>query len=89
MNMNNISKIYEHEQNLKKSCKQIQIAQMSFICHIHNYTKYNEERMCSWGFGALLKGLTSVVDNSCQSRDSKPQPQVTSPTLYPVGIRKS
>ncbi len=21
----------------------------------------------SWGFGALLKGLTSVVDNSCRS----------------------
>ncbi len=26
------------------------------------------------GFGALLKGLTSVVDTSCQSRDSNPQP---------------
>ncbi len=39
----------------------------------------------SWGFGVLLKGLTSVVDNSCQSRDSNPQPQVTSPTLYPLG----
>ncbi len=24
----------------------------------------------SWGFSALLKGLTSVVDNSCRSRDS-------------------
>ncbi len=35
--------------------------------------------------GALLKGLTSVVDNSCRSRDSNPQPQVTSPTLYPLG----
>ncbi len=32
----------------------------------------------SWGFGALLKGLTSVVDTSCQSRDSNPQPWVTS-----------
>ncbi len=32
----------------------------------------------SWGFGALLKGLTSVVDNSCRSRDSNPQPRVTS-----------
>ncbi len=30
------------------------------------------------GFGALLKGLTSVVDTSCQSRDSNPQPWVTS-----------
>ncbi len=31
----------------------------------------------SRGFGALLKGLTSVVDTSCQSRDSNPQPWVT------------
>ncbi len=30
------------------------------------------------GFGALLKRLTSVVDTSCQSRDSNPQPWVTS-----------
>ncbi len=35
-----------------------------------------------WGFSALLKGLTSVVDNSCQ--DSNPQHRVTSPTLYPL-----
>ncbi len=39
----------------------------------------------SWGFGALLKGLTSVVDNSCQSRDSNPKPRDTSPTIYPLG----
>ncbi len=39
----------------------------------------------SRGFGALLKGLTSVVDNSSRSRDSNPQPRVTSPTLYPLG----
>ncbi len=39
----------------------------------------------SWGFGALLKGLTSVEDNSCRSWDSNPQPRVTSPTLYPLG----
>ncbi len=39
----------------------------------------------SWGFDALLKGLTLVVDNSCQSRDSNPQPRVTIPTLYPLG----
>ncbi len=72
---------------------------MSFICHIHNYTEYNEEWNVfsafnpskwssmqptvqrpgsSWGFGALLKGLTSVVDTSCQSRDSNPQSWVTS-----------
>ncbi len=39
----------------------------------------------SWGFGALLKGLTAVVDTSCRSRDSNPQPWVSSPTLYPLG----
>ncbi len=39
----------------------------------------------SWGFRALLKGLTSVVDNSCQSQDSNQQPRVTSPTLYLLG----
>ncbi len=36
----------------------------------------------SWGFSALLKGLTSVVKNSCRSRDSNPQPRVTSPFLH-------
>ncbi len=41
----------------------------------------------SWGFGALLKGLTSVVDNSCQSRDSNPQPRVTCLTVYPLEPR--
>ncbi len=41
----------------------------------------------SWGFGALLKGLTSVLDNSCRSRDSNPQPRVTSPMLYPLEPR--
>ncbi len=25
------------------------------------------------------------MDNSCRSRDSNPQPRVTSPTLYPLG----
>ncbi len=39
----------------------------------------------SCGFGALLKGLTSIVDNSSRSRDSNQQPQITSPTLYPLG----
>ncbi len=123
---------------------------MSFICHIHNYTEYNQQwnvfsafkpskcthleqrththtwssehthtqthleqwthtHLEQWththtntpgavnthtpgavgsrGFGALLKGLTSVVDNSCRSRDSNPQPRVTSPTLYPLEPR--
>ncbi len=35
--------------------------------------------------GFFLKGLTSVVDNSCRSRESNPQPRVTSPPLYPLG----
>ncbi len=39
----------------------------------------------SWGFSALLKGLTSVMNNSCWSWHSNPQPRVTSPTLYPLG----
>ncbi len=83
---------------------------MSFICHIHNYTEYNQQwnvfsafnpSKCThtWssgqpmlrhpgssrGFSALLKGLTSVVDNSCRSWDSNPQPRITCPTLYPLG----
>ncbi len=41
----------------------------------------------SWGFGALLKGLSSVVDISCRSQDSNPQSLVTSPTLYPLEPR--
>ncbi len=85
---------------------------MSFICHIHNYTEYNQQwNVCSafnpskcthtWssgqptlrfpgssrGFSALLKGLTSVVDNYCRRRDSNPQPRVTSPMLYPLEPR--
>ncbi len=31
------------------------------------------------GVGALLKGLTSVMDNSCQSRDSKSDALSTRP----------
>ncbi len=81
---------------------------MSFICHIHNYTEYNQQWNVfsafnpsthtwisgqptlrhpgsSWRFGALLKGLTKVVDNSCWSQVSNPQPRITSPTLYPLG----
>ncbi len=41
----------------------------------------------SGGCSALLKGITSVVDNSCRSRDSNPQPRVTSPTLYSLEPR--
>ncbi len=53
----------------------------------------------SWGFCALLKGLTSVVVLKVKralhihsphlqflpARDSNPQPRFTSPTLYPLG----
>ncbi len=51
--------------------------------HTHTHTWSSGELTLrrpgsSRGFGALLKGLTSVVDNSCRSRDSNPQPQVTS-----------
>ncbi len=38
----------------------------------HTHTWSSERcgaRGGSWGFGALLKGLTSVVDNSCRSRE--------------------
>ncbi len=39
----------------------------------------------SWRFGALLKGLNSVMENSCRNRDLNPQPRVTSPMLCPLG----
>ncbi len=42
------------------------------------FSAFNPSKWSSWGFSALLKGLTSVVDTSCQSRDSNPQPWVTS-----------
>ncbi len=51
---------------------------MSFICHIHNYTEYNEEwnvfsafnpSKCTHTLGAVGLGL----------------PRVSSPTLYPLG----
>ncbi len=92
------------------NASEARMLQMSFICHIHHYTKYNQQWNVfsafnpsksthtwssgqltlqrpgsSWGFGALLKGLTSVVDNSCRSRDLNPQPRIKSPTLYPLG----
>ncbi len=64
------------------------------LTHLSVHTPGAEGSQCwcpgtSWGFGALLKGLTSVVDNSCRSGDSNPQPRVTSPTLYPLEQRFS
>ncbi len=62
---------------------------MSFICHIHNYTKYNEEwnvfsafnpskctHLEQWAADCAAPGEQSWT--SCRSRDSNPQPWVTS-----------
>ncbi len=51
----------------------------------HTHTWRRGRPGSSRGLGALLKGLTSVVYNTCWSWDSNPQPRVTSPTLYPLG----
>ncbi len=59
----------------------IQSIMRSEMCSLHltHPSGAVGSRHCSaWGFSALLKGLTSVVDTSCQSRDSNPQPWVTS-----------
>ncbi len=65
----------------------IQSITSSEICALHltHPSAHTPGAVGSRGFGALLKGLTSVVDNYCRSRDSNQQPQVTSPTLYPLG----
>ncbi len=62
---------------------------MSFICHIHNYTEYNEEwnvfsafnpskctHLEQWAADCAAPGEQSWT--SCRSRDSNPQPWVTS-----------
>ncbi len=62
---------------------------MSFICHIHNYTEYNEEwnvfsafnpskctHLEQWAADCAVPGEQSWT--SCRSRDSNPQPWVTS-----------
>ncbi len=62
---------------------------MSFICHIHNYTEYNEEwnvfsafnpskcaHLEQWAAECAAPGEQSWT--SCRSRDSNPQPWVTS-----------
>ncbi len=64
------------------------LEQWTHTPHTHTHTPGAVgSRGSSRGFGALLKGLTSVVDNSCRSQDSNPQPRVTSPTLYPLEPR--
>ncbi len=64
-------------------------AQMRFICHIHNYTEYNEEwnvfsafnpskctHLEQWAADCAAPGEQSWT--SCRRRDSNPQPWVTS-----------
>ncbi len=64
-------------------------ARMSFICHIHNYTEYNEEwnvfsafnpskctHLEQWAADCAAPGEQSWT--SCRSRDLNPQPWVTS-----------
>ncbi len=61
------------------------ITQQWNLCSAFNLEQWAADaaatRRAVWRFGALHKGLTSVVDNSCRSRDSNPQPRITSPTL--------
>ncbi len=65
------------------------LARMSFICHIHNYTEYNEEwnvfsafnpSKCThaWSSGQPTAAPGEQSWTSCRSRDSNPQPWVTS-----------
>ncbi len=67
----------------------IQITRMSFICHIHNYTEYNEEwnvfsafnpskctHLEQWAADCAAPGEQSWT--SFRSRDSNPQLWVTS-----------
>ncbi len=66
---------------------------MSFICHIHNYTEYNEEwnvfsafnpskctHLEQWAANCAAPGEQSWT--SCRSQDSNPQPWVTSGFKY-------
>ncbi len=77
-------------------------ARMSFICHIHNYTEYNEE----WNvFSAFNPSKCTHTWSSGQPTVQRPGssrglpvgagirthnlglPRVSSPTLYPLGQR--
>ncbi len=64
----------------------IQSIMRSEMCSL-NLTHPSVHTPAAVRFGALLKGLISVRDNSCQSRDSNPQPRVTNPMLYPLEPR--
>ncbi len=55
--------------------------------HLEQWAVDTAAPVSSRGFCALLKGLNSVVDNSCRSWDSNPQPRVKRPTLYPLEPR--
>ncbi len=74
---------------INRKQQQTNSARMSFICHIHNYTEYNEE----WNvFSAFNPSKCTHLEQwaadcaaprkqswtSCRSRDSNPQPWVTS-----------
>ncbi len=75
----------------------IQSITSSEMCSLHltNLSAHTPGAVCSRHCGArgavgvrcLAQVLTSVVDNSCWSRDSNPQPWVTSATLYPLEPR--
>ncbi len=69
----------------------IQSITSSVMCSLHltHPSAHTLGAVGSWHCGARGavggSGLTSVMDNSCRSRDSNPQPRVTSPTLYTLG----
>ncbi len=71
----------------------IQSIMSSEMCSLHltHPSGALGSRLCGargavWGIGALLKGLTSVMDTSCRSRTHNLGiPRVSSPTLYPLG----
>ncbi len=75
--------------SLYKQTTNTNLARMSFICHIHNYTEYNEEwnvfsafnpskctHLEQWAADCAAPGEQTWT--SCRSRDSNPQPWVTS-----------
>ncbi len=55
-----------------------------YSLHLTHPSAHTHGAVGSWGIGVLLKGLTSVVDNYFQSRDSNPQPRVTSRTTISI-----
>ncbi len=70
---------------------------MSFICHIHNYTEYNEEWNVFSAFNPTWSSGQPTVQRPGSSRGLPVRdgirthnlglPQISSPTLYPLGQR--